>query len=233
MKPQEKVDEDIKSIMEEVLNRVCYAKTEMCKDEPMQDNPPLLLIAMESNEDNPDHDGALEYQKENNLSLPYHIAVVPLIHKENVLEAYDEVVHALPIRPFSFLLLCVEGYMRNDVSDAEETEWAGDVDRNRLFEKDYKENPFSTVREGIVFTAVDWSGSHIWNVTSLYRYDDKGVPVFDDEPTCTVSEVDENEEVGGRIPDHLLATVAYMHLAVNALAYKDLLNEAPKRKTKE
>ncbi len=228
MEPQQKVDEDIKSIMEEVLNRICYAKTEMCKREPMQDNPPLLMIDLESNEDNPEHDETLEYQKDNNLSLPYHIAVVPLIHKDNVLEAYDEVVHALPIRPFSFLLLCVEGYMREAVSDEEMNEWT-----NGTNEKDFKENPFSTVREGIILTAVDWSGKHIWNVSAMYRYDDNGVPVFDNEPTCTCSEVDEDEEVGGRIPDHLLATVAYMHLAVSALAYKELLSEAPKRKTKE
>jgi hypothetical protein len=228
MEPQQKVDEDIKSIMEEVLNRICYAKTEMCKREPMQDNPPLLMIAIESNEDNPEHDETLEYQKDNNLSLPYHIAVVPLIHKDNVLEAYDEVVHALPIRPFSFLLLCVEGYMREAVSAEEMNEWT-----NGTNEKDFKENPFSTVREGIILTAVDWTGKHIWNVSAMYRYDDNGVPVFDNEPTCTCSEVDEDEEVGGRIPDHLLATVAYMHLAVSALAYKELLNEAPKRKTKE
>jgi hypothetical protein len=191
------------------------------------------MIAIESNEDNPEHDETLEYQKDNNLSLPYHIAVVPLIHKDNVLEAYDEVVHALPIRPFSFLLLCVEGYMKSPDPDEEGNGWMGEMNREGTFEKDYKENPFSTVREGIILTAVDWSGKHIWNVSAMYRYDDNGVPVFDDEPTCICSEVDENEEVGGRIPDHLLATVAYMHLAVSALAYKELLNEAPKRKMKE
>lgn len=229
MKPQQKVDEDIKNIMQEVLNRICYAKTEMCKREPMQDNPPLLIVALESNEDNPEHDEALEYQKENNLSLPYHLAVIPLIHKENVLEAYEDVVHALPIRPISFIILCVEGYMKPDVSDEEMNEWT-----NSTNEKDFKENPFSTVREGVIITAVDWSGEYIWNISALYRYDDKGVPVFDDEPLCTCTEVDENDDEGnGRIPDNLLATIAYMHLAVNALAYKELLDEAPKRKMKE
>jgi hypothetical protein len=61
MKPQENevIDNDIKSIMEDLLNRAIYAKTEMCKDDPMQDSPPLFLVAVESDETNPEHEACV------------------------------------------------------------------------------------------------------------------------------------------------------------------------------
>ena len=55
--------------------------------------------------------------------------------------------------------------------------------------------------------------------------------IYDDDDDDDGDEHD--DEGNGRIPDNLLATIAYMHLAVNALAYKELLDEAPKRKMKE
>lgn len=223
----EVVDNDMKSIMEDLLNRAVYAKTEMCKDEPMSDNPPLFLVAVESDETNPDHDECVNYQRENNLSKPYHIAMVPLIHKEDIYDAYEDVVKALPIRKFDFLVLCVEGYGKPSMTEEEvEAHDRGDL------EKDYKENPFSEVREGLILTAVDWDGSAIWNTMSLYRYDDQGVPVFD-EPMATVTELTEDTESYGRMPDTLLATVGYMHLATKTLAYKNILDQAPKRKKGE
>lgn len=223
----EVVDNDMKSIMEDLLTRAVYAKTEMCKDEPMSDNPPLFLVAVESDETNPDHDECVNYQHENNLSKPYHIAMVPLIHKEDIYDAYEDVVKALPIRKFDFLVLCVEGYGRENMTK----EQAESHDRGDL-EKDYKENPFSEVREGLILTAVDWDGSAIWNTMALYRYDDHGVPMFD-EPMATVTELAEDTESYGRMPDALLATVGYMHLATKTLAYKNILDQAPKRKKGE
>ncbi len=214
--------------MEDLLNRAVFAKTEMCKEEPMQDSPPLLLIAVESNDTNPDHDMCLDYQQEHSLSKPYHIAMIPLIHKEDIYEAYEDVVKALPIRPFDFIVLLVEGYSKTDLTPEEYAKH----DRGD-FEKDYKENPFSDVREGIIMCAVDWNGTGIWNVSSLYRYDDHGIPVFDDEPACYATALDEDSESNGRMPDTLIATVGYMHLATKTLAYKDILDKAPKRKKGE
>lgn len=229
MKPQENevLDNDIKAIMEDLLNRAVYAKTEMCKEEPMQDSPPLFLVAVESNEDNPDHEACTDYQQEFSLSKPYHLAMIPLIHKEDIYEAYEDVVKSLPIRKFEFIVMLVEGYSKEAMSDEE----IANHDRG-AFEKDYKENPFSTVREGIMMTAVDWNATNVWSVTSLYRYDDHGVPVFDEEPICGTSSVDADES-NGRMPDALLATVGYMQLATKTLAYKDILDKAPKRKKGE
>lgn len=224
--PSEVVDNDIKTILEDLLNRGIFAKTEMCKEEPMSDNPPLFLVAVESNETNPEHETCLDYQRENSLSKPYHLAMIPLIHKEDIYEAYEDVVKALPIRPFDFIVMAVEGYAQSDITPEEAMKH-----NNGDFEKDYKENPFSTVREGLMLTAVDWNSTAIWNVTALYRYDDHGLPVFDEEPMCATMQID--DDGNGRMPDALLACVGYMHLAVKTLAYKDILDRAPKRKKGE
>jgi hypothetical protein len=220
----EVLDNDIKTVMEDLLNRAVFAKTEMCKDNPMSDSPPLFLVAVESNDSNPDHDACLDYQQEFSLSKPYHLAMIPLIHKEDIYDAYEDVVKSLPIRPFEFIVMLVEGYAKEDMTEEE----AKNHDRGD-FEKDYKENPFSTVREGIVMTAVDWNATGIWNIASLYRYDDNGVPVFDDEPNCTTTPVDVDSDSHGRMPDALLATVGYMQLATKTLAYKEMLDKAPRK----
>lgn len=222
--PNEVMDSDIKNIMEDLLERTAYAKREMCKAEPMTDSPPLFIVAVESDESNPDHEACLEYQQEFSLSKPYHLAMVPLIHREDIYEAFEDVVKALPIRPFEFLVLIVEGYHKEEMSPEEmATHDHGD------FEKDYKDNPFSTVREGIIMTAVDWNASAIWNISSLYRYDDHGIPEFDMEPFCAMSTVDTERDTHGRMPDTLLATVSYMQLATKTLSYKEMLDKASKR----
>ncbi len=226
--PKEVVDNDIKTVMEDLLNRAIFAKTEMCKDEPMSDNPPLFLVAVESNDTNPDHDSCVEYQQEFSLSKPYHLAMIPLIHKEDIYDAYEDVVKSLPIRPFEFLVIAVEGYAKLEMTPED----FANHDRG-AFEKEYKENPFSTVREGLILTAVDWNASAVWSITRLYRYDDHGIPVFDEEPSCQTCEVNPDEEGNGRLPDALLATVGYMQLATKTLAYKEILDRAPKRKKGE
>lgn len=226
--PNEVIDNDIKAVMEDLLMRAIHAKTELCKDEPMQDSPPLFFVAVESNEGNPDHDLCVDYQQEFSLSKPYHLAMVPLIHKEDIYEAFEDVVKSLPIRPFDFIVMLVEGYAKAEMTEEE----VANHDRG-AFEKDYKENPFSQVREGIMLTAVDWNATSVWSIASLYRYDDHGVPMFDEEPMCTTSMVDTEQDSMGRMPDALLATVGYMHLATKTLAYKDLLDKAPKRKKGE
>jgi hypothetical protein len=152
--------------------------------------------------------------------------MIPLIHEEDIYEAYEDVVKALPIRPFDFIVMLVEGYAKSDMTEEE----ARNHDRGD-FEKEYKENPFSNVREGIMMTAVDWNATNIWSIASLYRYDDHGVPEFDEEPMCTTCAI-EDGETHGRIPETLLATVGYMQLATKTLAYKDMLDKAPRKKDK-
>lgn len=217
------VDNDIRTIMEETLVRAQFAKSEMCREEAMTDSPPILLIGVESDETNPAHEDCLEYQKENGLSKPYHIALVPLIHRDDIYDSYEDVIRALPIRKFEFLLLAVEGYGKFGDSEIPQ-----DYERGQM-EEDYRNNPFSDVREAIVLTAVDWEATGAWNVISTYRYDDFGVPQYD-EPMCSVEEISPEETDNlGRIVGTLVGTCRYMKLAITTVAYNDLLQRAPKK----
>jgi len=218
----ETISEEMSKIMLDVLDRTKYAKEQMCKDEGMTDTPPLMLVAYKS-----DDEDAVEYQEENELSSPYKIAMIPLIHREDVLEAYEDVVKAMPIREFSFLFLCVEGFCRS-ADTSEEI----DFERGEM-QKDFSENPFSEVREAIVVTGMDWDGSLIGSATQMYRYDDFGVPVYSEEDyMADVSEVKEGQEYG-RMVEAMGATTAYMKLAVVAHRYHDLLGNAKKKKDEE
>lgn len=225
----EVVDHDIKEIMEDLLARAMFAKTEMCKDEPMTDNPPICLIVVESDDTNPEHDECVEYQNDHDLAVPMHLAMLPLIHKEDVLDAYEDVVKALPTtRAFEFVCLVVEGY--GEFADKAETIVKNDDYERGHLEQDYKNNPFSTVREAVIVTAVDWNGTHLWNVISTYRYDDHGVPMFD-EPIASVSEVSEDNEDGyGRLGDALVSTSQYMRLALATQNINTLFQQGKKKK---
>lgn len=222
---KEVVDHDIKAVMEDLLLRAQFAKTEMCKDEPMSDNPPIMLIAVASDETNPDHDVCLEFQQEKDLEKPLHLAMLPLIHKEDVYDAYDDVVRALPVRPFEFIMLALEGYGTADTETLDTTKY-----ERGAMEHDYKTNPFSTVREALILTAVDWNATNIWSIFCTYRYDDHGLPMFD-EPSCHVAELGEEGE-NGRLADTLCSTVKYMNLAVKTTAFHDLLSRAMDDKKK-
>lgn len=223
---REVIDHDIKAVMEDLLLRAQFAKTEMCKDDPMTDNPPVVLIAVESDDTNPDHDVCVEFQQEKGLSKPLHIAMLPLIHKEDVYDCYEDVVKALPIRPFEFIVLALEGY--GHYADEEGMDLTN-YQRGAM-EEDYKNNPFSTVREGLILTAVDYNATALWSVMSTYRYDDHGVPMYD-EPKASVNEINKDDEEGyGRLGDALISTATYMNLAVKTLAYNDLLRKATDKK---
>jgi hypothetical protein len=133
----------------------------------------------------------------------------------------------MPIREFSFLFLCVEGFCRS-ADTSEEI----DFERGEM-QKDFSENPFSEVREAVVVTGIDWDGSLIGSATQMYRYDDFGVPVYSEEDyMADVSEIKEGQEYG-RLVEAMGATTAYMKLAVVAHRYHDLLGNAKKKKDEE
>ena len=223
------LDDDITKILTDLLHRSVYAKTEMCKEEPMSDNPPLFLVAFESTEErDEEHEACLANQKELSLSKPYQVAMVPLIHKEDMYDAYDDVVRSLPIRKFEFIAVVVEGYGK-DLSEADQSE-VKKMNKGDL-EKEYKENPFTDVREGLMMSAVDWNMTGVWGVANMYRYNDTGVPTFD-EPFFTSYPYDDNDEYG-RLVDVMVATAQYMNIATQTLKYTDILKKAPKRKKGE
>ncbi len=214
--------EDMKALISDVMARSMYAKTEMCKDEAMTDNPPMLFVGYESDETNPEHDACMEAKDELGLAKPYQMLMVPLIHKADPFEAYQDVIKQLPIEKFDFIVLVLEGYLR------ENTELATLLE-SRSLEKDYKENPFTDVREGLIVTAVDWSNTTLLSMTNTYRYDDNGLPMYD-ENDCKEMDINPNDEERnlGRFGEALVQTVQYMHLAVKSLAYRNLLSNMPK-----
>lgn len=221
------LDDDITKILTDLLYRSVYAKTEVCKDEPMSDNPPLFLVAFESiEENNEEHEACLINQQELSLSKPYQVAMVPLIHKEDMYDAYDDVVRSLPVRKFEFIAVVVEGYGKDLSQEADQSE-VKKMNKGDL-EKEYKENPFTDVREGLMMSAVDWNMTGVWGVANMYRYDDTGVPMFD-EPLFTSYPYDDTDEYG-RLVDVMIATAQYMNIATQTLKYTDILKKAPKRK---
>lgn len=222
------LDDDITKILKDLLHRSVYAKTEMCKDEPMSDNPPLFLVAFESTEENhEEHEACLINQQELFLSKPYQVAMVPLIHKEDMYDAYDDVVRSLPVRKFEFIAVVVEGYGKDMSQETDESEESHIPMQKGDLEKEYKENPFTDVREGIMMSAVDWGMTGLWGVANMYRYDDMGVPTFD-EAYFTSYPYDSDEEYG-RLVDVMVATAQYMNIATQTLKYTDMLKKAPKR----
>ena len=225
METNQQLVEDMKKLVSDVLMRSRYAKEELCKEEPMTDNPPIFFVGYASDEGNPEHEACLEAQEELSLSVPYQMGMVPLIHQADPYDAYQDIVRTLPIEKFDFLVLALEGYTRDAKSEDEAHDYShGDL------EKEYKENPFSNVRETLTITAVDWNLESFISVRACYRYDDNGVPMWD-EPL--VSEVEEPEDNMGRFGNALIDTVKFMHLATKTLAYKNILDKAPRNKKDE
>lgn len=227
MEINEKMDKDIRLMIEDVLYRSQFAKNEMCKNEPMSDNPPMFLIGYTSDESNPAHDVCLEAQTELGLSQPLHIAMLPLIHKPDIYDCFEDIVKAMPIEKFEFIMFVVEGYVKQ-MDEGAEVSIANAPEKGEL-ENDYKENPFSTVREAITITATDWNTAGIWNLTSTYGYGDNGIPVWD-EPIANFFPFVEGEDTNGRLSDALIGATKYMHLATQTLAYKNLLDKAQEAK---
>jgi len=107
---------------------------------------------------------------------------------------------------FLWLAYVVEGYCRPTMTE-EEMEKA----KRGELEEEYKSNPDTNIREGIIATVYPWDGEAVAQ-TLLYRYDDNGMPVFDD--------IDESQEVGkaggGAIPDLFQMFITHCHRLVEA-----------------
>lgn len=224
---------DMQTMCEDFMHRGRFAKTEMCKDEAMMDNPPILLIGFPVDENSDDYEDAVQFQQEFGTSKPYRVALLPLTHRDDVVDCITDIVKHLPPQPFSFIALAAEGYSRVGGKDLPTDYERGDM------ESDFKENPFTDVRETLIITAVDWGCEHIYSSMSPYTYDDAGVPVFseDDEHSAfsplggidNVRELLADTELG-RIPSVLISFVLFMHYATEATKFTDKLSNAPKRK---
>lgn len=226
---------DMQTMCEEFMHRARYAKTEMCKDEPMSDNPPILLIGFVSESGDDAHEDALEFQNEFSTSKPYRIALLPLTHRDDPFDAMNDVVKHLPHEPFSFIAFAAEAFARQADANSLPDHVRSDYSYEDMA-TEYKENPFTDIRETLIVTAVDWNCEHLYTMHAPYSYDDNGVPKFDDNTSAFVPlggveklrEMSEELEMG-RVPSMLTAFVMFMHYATEATKFTDKLQNAPKR----
>jgi hypothetical protein len=207
------------SVLEDALERAIYAKTEMCKDEPMSDNPPMLLVGY--NKENVEEKTRLTIGDDDDSEL--QIGMVPLIHKDDVRECLVDAIGAIPTQKFEFLILAVEGYKDEMSEDLPEGWSRGDL------AKDFKENPFTTVREGVIVSGVDWEHKYAINGACTYSYDDKGVPQFG-EPMW--SQVEISEETG--MMTFIMASACeFMKKKIITESFHALLEATPKKSKKD
>lgn len=172
-------DQDIVNLAKSFLYRTMMAKTELCRDSPMSDAPPIFLVSYKNNDDDD--------------SLTTGIA--PLTgSSDSVYDALVEVVNHLEIKPFHSVTVILEGYVQT-LSDDEKT---NGVEKGFL-ENDFKNNPFSTVKESVVICVKDWDSPYHINCVITYAYDDAGLPVYD-EPVWSENK---SNESGDRMPEVL------------------------------
>lgn len=228
MSEQQVISNDILKILGDVMRRNKYAKKEMCKEVAMSDTPPMLIIGRIHQSDDTDDElaeSASQYTKQLGLERQYDVAMLPLIHKEDPYDAYIDAVGHLPTAPVNFIFIAVEGYMRRFT----DLTTPADRDSEEVSLKDeFQNNPFSDVREGLVVSGVDWEQDKIYMSAVTYKYDDFGVPMFDDEmESAIVPLTEENKEMAeARFTNAMLQTVTYLKLAMKAQAFHQLLTEA-------
>lgn len=232
MESQAVVADDILKIIADVMRRSKYAKTEMCKNSPMTDNPPMVIVGRvhdESDSDEEMNDTSESYHRDLGLAKKYDVAMLPLIHKEDPYEAYTDIVGHFPIMPIEFILIIVEGYMREMKDKSLLEGLRQENDKGVSLKEDFQTNPFTDVVEGLVIAGVDWDEDKLYMSASTYRYDDFGVPQFSDVESDVVMLTDENREemTQARFTNVMLQTITYLKLTMRAKAFHDLLSEAP------
>jgi len=209
------------SVLEDAMERAMYAKTEMCKEEPMSDNPPMLLVGYDKK--NVEEKTRLTIGDDDESEM--QIGMVPLIHKDDVRECLVDAIGAIPTQKFEFLILAVEGYRDTMVENGEMPEgWSrGDLG------KDFKENPFTTVKEGVVVSGVDWEHEYAINGACTYSYDDKGVPQWDE---VMWTEIEISEETG--MMTFIMASACeFMKKKIITESFHALLEATPKKSKKD
>lgn len=187
-------NQDIVMLAKEFLYRTMMAKIEMCKDEPMSDAPPIVLITYETDDKDSDSSG--------------RIGVAPLISESgDVYDALVEVVNNLEIKPFQSIAVILEGYLKGLSDDEVEN----GIEKGEL-ECDFKNNPFSDVKETVVVSVKDWDSPFHINCVITYTYDDKGLPVYGN-PVWGEHELSESD---AKMPEVLHKIVDFMKYRINA-----------------
>jgi hypothetical protein len=165
-------------IIESIIERAKAVKSEMCLDNcGPADAPPILLGEIE------DGIGFLLPDEEDghptdNLVLLLGRVAKGLLEKQGSMR-------------WSWLAYVVEGYGK-EAEDGEDL-YPEDYERGS-FETEYKTNPSTTVREGIIVYWFPWDGTPV-SGTTFYRYDDHGQPTYDETALL------EMPEAQGNIPE--------------------------------
>ena len=226
-------DQDVALLVWDIVGRNKFAKEEMCKDEAMSDVPALFLCVWESDDDDENHDSALDYQQKHGFSKPYQVGMIPLMHKGDPYEALKDVIKQMPIQKFSYIFTSSEGYM--DTAEKQRLNDDPNYERGGL-EKDFLNNINTTVREGLMLCGTNWKGDKLYTASCTYTYGDSGVPVFDDmeigEQDVTLEEI-MGDESFGRFADALLATTVYMQKSVKAQEFHSLMLKKPSSKDEQ
>jgi len=221
---QENLLSDGRILVSDILARSKHAKQQICGDQPMTDAPPMAFIAIKCDPKNDNYREMREHSSMLGLSDTYEVGFAPLITGDDPVESTKHLLDALAGNiKFEFLFVVVEGYGREVGSLPENYE------RGTL-EDDFRNNPFSDVREGIIITGIDWGATRLFYSQNFYRYDDRGVPVFDAEiydssPAPSHEDIRDKSDELGRMNIVLTRGAIRSQVAWEFQDYADLLRK--------
>jgi len=225
----ESIKNDALIITKDVLKRTQNAKAKMCGDKPMSDAPPMMMLAVAVEEGEDGYEELSDFCSDLGLSTTLSVGFAPLLsEKDDMVDALLENAKALAGNlKTEHLFFVAEGYMKQFANGDADTELAN-FSRGDLA-KDFSDNPFSSVREGIIVTGVDWNASVITVANVTYTYNDFGVPMYD-EVHIQQDEISEGYLTlpsTGRMASAMVASIAMMNLGWQMRDFAQLMQEKP------
>lgn len=163
---------------------------------------PFLVFGIEMKDD------------EGNEGLGGAVIELDLSEGENAVEHLPQVLSEISeqgMRKFLWVMLVCEGYCERNDNNAEKLMSSPDYERGTL-EKDFLNNPTSTVSEGIIATVFGWEGGSS-AFTQFYKYGDDGLPVYEEENEYTVTYYPKTKPQMGLVPEIMYSFLGYCHLA--------------------
>ena len=186
----EEEEQTPQELLAQVVARAMEVKYQMCVDNNgMCDAPPVLIGELLTGEGFlvPDYNEGHPTD-----TLPMMLSAIA----EMMLDKFSSV-------RWNWLAYVVEGYASPSLADETPEGW-----HRGMLEEEYKTNPTSDVREGLIVSMYSWDGSTNC-ATVFYRYDDKGLPIFDgDDEMLGVA--------GGNIADIFKAFTQACHACESA-----------------
>ena len=181
----EEIEQTPQELLADVVARAMVVKYEMCVDNNgMCDSPPVLLGELPTGEGfiAPDYNDGHPTE-----TLPLMLSVLA----EMMHDKFSSV-------RWNWLAYVVEGYASPSQNGEAPEGW-----HRGMLEEEYKTNPTSDVREGLIVSMYSWEGESI-GATVFYRYDDNGLPVYD-EPNLS------EQRMEGTIADIFTAFTQMCH----------------------